>query len=176
MQAGRLRSKVWREESEMERQVMFAGFRSVNVKDEWLTPPEIVNSLGTFDLDPCSPINRPWPTAKRHYTIDDDGLAQTWSGRVWCNPPYGDETAVWRERMANHGNGICLVFARTETQWFHEQVWQKANAILFFRGRIAFYHVTGEQGDSAAAPSVLIAYGENNVLALMSCGLEGFLV
>jgi len=24
--------------------------------DEWLTPPEIVHSLGKFDLDPCSPI------------------------------------------------------------------------------------------------------------------------
>ncbi len=43
------------------------------MKDEWLTPPEIVRSLGTFDLDPCSPINRPGPTAKRHLTIDDDG-------------------------------------------------------------------------------------------------------
>ena len=39
------------------------------LKDEWLTPPEIINSLGTFDLDPCSPINRPWKTAKKHYTI-----------------------------------------------------------------------------------------------------------
>ena len=24
-------------------------------KDEWLTPPEIIYSLGEFDLDPCSP-------------------------------------------------------------------------------------------------------------------------
>lgn len=23
--------------------------------DEWLTPPEIVEALGPFDLDPCSP-------------------------------------------------------------------------------------------------------------------------
>jgi hypothetical protein len=38
-------------------------------KDEWLTPPEIIKSLGEFDLDPCSPINRPWDTAKNHYTI-----------------------------------------------------------------------------------------------------------
>lgn len=29
-------------------------------KDEWLTPPQIIKALGGFDLDPCSPINRPW--------------------------------------------------------------------------------------------------------------------
>lgn len=60
--------------------------------DEWLTPPAIIDALGPFDLDPASPIERPWPTAARHYTIEDDGLAQPWAGMVWCNPPYGRET------------------------------------------------------------------------------------
>ena len=50
--------------------------------DEWLTPPEIVAKPGSFDLDPCSPINRPWPTAGVHYTVLDDGLSQPWHGRV----------------------------------------------------------------------------------------------
>lgn len=36
--------------------------RTKNGKDEWLTPPYIIDSLGVFDLDPCSPINRPWDT------------------------------------------------------------------------------------------------------------------
>ena len=43
-----------------------AGDRS---KDEWLTPPEIIQALGHFDLDPCSPIDRPWPTAKVRQTV-----------------------------------------------------------------------------------------------------------
>ena len=42
--------------------------------DEWLTPPEIIKSLGEFDVDPCSPINRPWDTAKIHYNKNDDGF------------------------------------------------------------------------------------------------------
>jgi len=33
------------------------------MKDEWLTPPDIIKALGPFDLDPCAPIVRPWPTA-----------------------------------------------------------------------------------------------------------------
>ena len=44
--------------------------------DEWLTPPEIIKALGPFDLDPCSPITRPWDTALKHYSILDMGLLQ----------------------------------------------------------------------------------------------------
>ena len=66
--------------------VTFEG-KTETGKDEWLTPPELVSALGKFDLDPCSPINRPWDTAKKHYTILDDGLTQPWDGKVWCNPP-----------------------------------------------------------------------------------------
>lgn len=46
--------------------------------DEWLTPPEILVALGEFDLDPCAPVVRPWPTAKHHFTVEDDGLNQSW--------------------------------------------------------------------------------------------------
>ena len=66
----------------------------VSQKDEWLTPPELIHSLGVFDLDPCAPFNRPWNTAKRHYTILDDGLKKKVIGRVWCNPPYSN-VDVW---------------------------------------------------------------------------------
>ena len=86
--------------------------RTETGKDEWLTPPEIIHALGCFDLDPCAPVVRPWPTATRHYTIEDNGLVQPWDGRIWCNPPYGTETGRWLARMAEHGNGIALIFAR----------------------------------------------------------------
>lgn len=47
--------------------------------DEWLTPQNILNALGPFDLDPCAPINRPWDMAARHYTVADDGLSKPWA-------------------------------------------------------------------------------------------------
>ena len=47
---------------------MDVRFEKTVGKDEWLTPPEITTDLGPFDLDPCSPIKRPWPTAENHYT------------------------------------------------------------------------------------------------------------
>ena len=147
--------------------------RSDNGKEEWLTPPEIIHSLGIFDLDPCSPINRPWPTANNHYTILDDGLKKEWFGRVWCNPPYGGKTSTWLDKCSGHGNAIALTFARTETKMFFDSVWDKADAILFLKGRIKFFHVTGTRGDSSGAPSVLIAYGKNNADALMNCKING---
>lgn len=151
--------------------------RSDTGKDEWLTPPHIIKALGDFDLDPCSPINRPWPTAKNHLTIDDMGLMCDWHGRVWLNPPYGDETGVWLGKLRMHGNGIALVFARTDTTYFHEYVFGVADAIFFIKGRIKFYHVTGVEADSGAgAPSVLIAYGKDNVEALRNVPLKGKLV
>ncbi|WP_439586953.1 DNA N-6-adenine-methyltransferase [Hydrogenophaga sp.] len=129
-------------------------------KDEWLTPPEILERLGAFDLDPCAPVNRPWPTAARHLTIEDDGLAHLWHGRVWCNPPFGKEAVKWLRRMAKHGNGVALIPARTETAMFYECVWGVAHSVLFIRGRPHFHHVSGERASfNSGAPICLVAYG-----------------
>jgi hypothetical protein len=144
-------------------------------KDEWLTPPEILRALGAFDLDPCAPIRRPWDTARKHYTVLDNGLSQPWEGRVWCNPPYGLEAARWLERLAAHGDGIALIFARTETEMFFESVWARATACLFLRGRLNFHHVDGRRAKAnSGAPSVLVAYGEANAIALRDSGINGF--
>lgn len=142
-----------------------------SLKDEWLTPPSIIEALGQFDLDPCAPLEteRPWPTAREHYTIEDDGLdpCLPWTGRVWCNPPYGDETGTWLRRLADHGNGIALIFARTETEAFFDTVWDRAAAVAFLRGRLHFHHLSGERAkENAGAPSVLVAYGYLNALVL----------
>lgn len=142
-------------------------------KDEWLTPPNLIRSLGEFDLDPCSPINRPWDTAKNHLTIDNDGLSTEWYGRVWCNPPYGELAGQFLNKCARHGNAIGLVFTRTDTNWFFNSVWNKADALLFMKGRTKFYHVTGEQGGSSGCGSVLVAYGQNNVEVLRSSSIPG---
>lgn len=149
---------------------------AASTKDEWLTPPSIIKRLGEFDLDPCSPIVRPWDTAKTHYDINADGLKMPWFGRVWCNPPYGEHTFTWIEKLADHGNGVALIFARTETKGFHRQIWERADALLFIEGRLKFFHVDGTPGNAANAPSVLVAFGEQNVDALKRCGLKGAFV
>lgn len=143
---------------------------------EWLTPPAILKALGTFDLDPCAPINRPWDIATRHYTVADDGLSLPWSGRVWLNPPYDQLAERWLERLAEHGDGIALIFARTDTKAFHDQIWGKADALLFIRGRVQFCRPDGTPGTRCGAPSVLAAYGHGNVGALRNNSALGYFV
>ena len=124
--------------------------------------------LGPFDLDPCAPVRRPWDTAAKHYTVLDDGLLQPWAGRVWLNPPYEPETGKWLSKMARHGNGIALVLARTDTRAWHEHVFPKAAALLFIKGRLAFFNVDGSQAkNTCGAPSVLAAYGGGNIACLL---------
>ena len=147
--------------------------RSENTTVEWLTPPELVIKLGEFDLDPCSPINAPFLHAKKNYTISDDGLSKDWFGRVYLNPPYGRGMELWLEKLKFHGNGIALIFARTETKCFFEHIWNDADAILFVKGRIRFYHISGVQAGTPGAPSVFIAYGRENAFALKNSGIEG---
>ncbi len=156
------------------KQGMGGHHSSTSLKDEWITPLWILRALGEFDLDPCSAIGQPWPTAKRHLTIEDDGLSKVWEGRVWLNPPYGSKMGLWLDRLARHGNGIALLFARTETAFFFRYIWEVASALLFIRGRITFFNVEGNAAEgTAGAPSVLVAYGEENAECLRLSGING---
>lgn len=140
----------------------------------WLTPPHIIDALGPFDLDPCAAPG--WVTADRHLTLPTDGLAADWSGRVWLNPPYGREVWEWLAKLADHGDGIALTFARTETAGFVREVWGKADAVMFLHGRLHFHRADGTRAAAnSGAPSCLVAYGVRNVEALALCGLPGTL-
>ena len=153
------------------------GEKNVAGTDVWLTPPWLMALLGEFDLNPCSPLDRPWDTARKHYTIADDGLVCEWEGRVWCNPPYGRGMEIWLNRLASHpSGGLALIFARTETKAFFNEVWDKTDALLFFKGRLKFHTPDGQEAQAAQSPSVLIAYGKAEVGVLRSVEHLGKLV
>lgn len=146
--------------------------------DEWLTPPEVLTAVGgadSFDLDPCAPIMRPWPMARDHYTIADNGLLKRWDGRVWFNPPYSEPyLSRFLARMQEHNHGTGLLFARTETQWFFRYVWPTASALLFLEGRLHFHYVDGTRAKAnAGAPHVLIAYGMEDAERLGDLSSKG---
>ena len=149
-----------------------AGSKQREVR--WLTPPQYVNPLGRFDLDPCGAPGHSLADRTLLLENGDDGLRDEWHGRVWLNPPYGKLTEPFLAKLAEHGNGIALVFARTETGMFFREVWPKADALLFLQGRISFLNADRERAKAnAGAPSVLVAYGRENAKALRESGISG---
>lgn len=142
--------------------------------DTWLTPPEWIKALGPFDLDPACPANMPWPTASVMYDAPAvNGLESSWFGRVWLNPPFGRQAIKWLRKLVEHGNGIALIPARTETEMFFECVWGKADAICFTGPhRPHFHYPDGTRAPfNSGAPIALVAYGEDNAKALVKAGL-----
>lgn len=138
--------------------------------DTWLTPPEWIAALGPFDLDPACPFPMPWETAKMMY--HKNGLERSWEGRVWLNPPFGRQAAAWLRKLRDHGNGIALIPARTETAMFYESVWGFADSICFVKGRPHFHRHDGTRASfNSGAPIALVAYGKNNRDALIKANL-----
>lgn len=143
-------------------------------RDDWQTPLHIVNALGKFDLDPCANINNPRRLAEYGYTIEDDGLSKKWFGRVWLNPPYGNEARTWISKLYQHGNGIALIPPRVGSKWFHEVVFDTFDAMLFHKGRISFIDPeTGKELSGNNSDSLFVAYGDENVEVLKKSTLPG---
>jgi len=117
---------------------------------EWYTPGFIVEgaraTLGAIDLDPasCDAANRV-VKARSIYTVESNGLAQMWSGRVWMNPPYGRELVEqFTEKLVSHflagdvTSALCLTNNCTETDWWGHIAFHAA-CVLFPSRRIPFW-------------------------------------
>ena len=120
------------------------------------TPQDFFDKLNVefgFGLDVCAtPENAKCP---RYYTKADDGLAQDWgTGAVWINPPYGREIGAWmrkaNEAAKSGATVVCLVPARTDTNWWHEYAIQ--HEVRFVRGRLKF----GDAKNCAPFPSAVV--------------------
>jgi hypothetical protein len=95
---------------------------------------------------------------------------------VWLNPPYGDRTHLWLAKMAAHRNGIALLYARTETQMFHDHVWGVANGIFFFKGRVCFCRADGKPAAEVARSPVRPGQLRCGGFKAQLCSLEGLWV
>ena len=127
---------------------------------EWATPAATFAELDAefhFDLDPCSTHDN--AKCARHFTKEDDGLAQNWGGcRVFCNPPYGRAIGAWVRKAHDEAQKpdtlvVMLIPARTDTAYFHDYIYGKAE-IRFIRGRLHF----NESKSGAPFPSMIVIY------------------
>jgi hypothetical protein len=113
------------------------AIKKLNTSDDFLTPPEIVESMGMFDLDPCASSRSAKSLAPVSYRFpEDDGLMLPWSGAVFCNPPFS-ELQKWVNRFILHGNGVLLVPARVEVSWFWK-LWHNCDAFFFTKGPVKY--------------------------------------
>ena len=111
------------------------------------------------------------------YNREEDGLSKTWTGRVWLNPPYSQPLLDnFMARMAEHNNGIALLFNRCDSRMFREYVLERATAIRFLYQRIKFHYPSGRRGNSPRCGNIMVAYGEQNARILRECQLPGRMV
>jgi hypothetical protein len=152
---------------------------AIGKSQDHITPQWLLARLGPFDLDPAAADPRPWDCARVSWTKADDGLSRPWprEQRIFLNPPY-DRRVVGEfiRRLAEHGDGLGLLHARTECDWF-KPLWRSASAILFLAKRIKYCRADGSAHPfNSGAPPVLAAFGERNAAVLATCGLAGVLV
>jgi hypothetical protein len=149
------------------------------VTDTWLTPLNIINALGPFDLDPCCPEIMPWATADIMLNPKIDGLKTAWEGYVWCNPPFS-KILPWATKMAEHNNGILLVPAKSTDSKWGQYVLENCTAVLFQKGRIAFNYPDGTPSTGKWSPYMFAAFGlhaSNKLAAAVALGnLEGVML
>lgn len=132
--------------------------------DLWSTPWNFFDKLNDefhFTLDPCSTHEN--AKCYKHFTIEEDGLLQDWGNEVvFCNPPYGRQIKDWvkkayEESQKDNTTVVMLIPARTDTIYFHEYIYHKAE-IRFIKGRLKF----GDAKNAAPFPSMVIIFRKDN--------------
>ena len=148
------------EKEKMNTEVMFSS-----KTDAWATPADFYQKLNSefhFDLDPCADEYN--HKCDLYFDKNTNGLLQSWGGHnVFVNPPYGREIGNWVEKAfrtnEEHGNLVVMLLpARTDTKWFHEYIYHKAE-IRFIRGRLKF----GNSKNAAPFPSMVVIYNQKGI-------------
>lgn len=140
----------------MKTEVLFSS-----ATDEWETPQDLFDDLNRefhFTLDACATAQN--AKCKRYYTKSEDGLEMPWDGVVWCNPPYGRTVGKWVKKAYDAAKDgavvVMLLPARTDTRWFHDYIYEKAE-VRFLRGRLRF----GGSATDAPFPNMVVIFKED---------------
>ena len=135
-------------------------------KMDYCTPQDFFDQLDSefhFALDAAATEKS--AKCPAYYTPEADGLKRPWGivgeGAVFCNPPYGREIGKWvRKAYEEAQRGVTIVMllpARTDTAYFHEYIYGKAE-IRFIRRRLNFTDEDGKSYQPAPFPSMVVIY------------------
>jgi hypothetical protein len=133
-------------------------------ENTWFTPKIFTDTLGPFDLDPCTMSFRPHSTADEHIEHDRGGcgLKAEWHGRVWLNPPYGKEIGPFIDKFLAHKSGVMLIFARMGSEGV-QKIARSGAFIYCLRKRIGFVQRDGNKVTNAGTDSLLVFFDENEI-------------
>jgi phage N-6-adenine-methyltransferase len=144
-------------------------------KQDGLTPKDLFetyNKVYNFTTDICT-NDENYLGCPLFFTENNDGLANyhNWRGNIWCNPPYSDSD-MWVQACSKYasegrGNAVMFIAARTDTNRFHQYIWDTANqrpkdnvTVHFLKGRIKFLDAdTLQPTDPAFFPGMIVIFG-----------------
>ncbi len=130
-------------------------------KQDWETPESVFSPLDTefrFTLDMCATSEN--SKCSQYFTQSDDGLSRPWSGVCWMNPPFGTQGAwvrkAYEESQCNRATVVCLLPARTNTNWWHSYC--MSGEVRFIKGRPKF---KGAKHGLPQPLAIVIFYAKN---------------
>lgn len=116
--------------------------------DDRATTPEVFGPLDArfgFTVDVAASAHN--TKCARFFSIEDDGLAQSWENeRVWCNPPFSD-IRPWIAKAWRSTSPVIVMMLpanRTEQGWWQDLVEPYRDrpgsplTVEFIRGRLRF--------------------------------------
>ena len=124
--------------------------------DLWYTPEDFFKKYDKykFEIDVCATDDN--AKCDKYFTEEIDGLSQEWKGVCWMNPPYGRTIKQWMKKAYESSLAgatvVCLVPARTDTNWWHDYAMK--GDIEFIKGRLKF----GGSKNSAPFPSAVVVF------------------
>lgn len=117
--------------------------------------------VSAFDLDvaACEESH----VAPEWFGAEQNGLLQSWHGRVWCNPPYSNigpwVAKAWMEYSDGNTRQIAMLLPanRTEQPWWQKHVEQQRESGLgltthFLPGRVRFGMPGNPEGIGVGSP------------------------
>lgn len=137
--------------------------------DEWETPQDFFDALDAefrFGLDAAASEDNAkctvWMDVEKDALRQDWRMGPRWS--TWLNPPYSRVREFIEKAAQEARRGatvVCLVPSRTDTRWWHSEVWDAEKhtfrpgvEVRFVKGRLKF----GNSNNSAPFPSVVIVF------------------
>jgi hypothetical protein len=159
---------LFRNQPPIERALFDFGDRTIT-GDDFYTSDLIIAAvhalMGGIDLDPAShAIANRVVKATRFFSVADNGLHQSWSGRVWLNPPF----SAWKcwvpkvidEWRSGRISEMCVLSAmRTVTAQYFADLLAECDAVCIIRGRIKFWG--GVAGDSPDDGHAIYYFGQD---------------